>query len=369
MKMDKITSKKILNCLDFLIKQDTQNPPRNITQSDKLFIKLNEYFSSYGYLVEVTDLGNGHVIFYAKKGLPNVLFNVHLDTVPVTKTTLDQWHNNPLELTVKEAKAYGRGSCDIKGAAACLMVLAETAVDLAVVFTTDEEGANGCCVQHFIDHNDLSNFQQIIVAEPTQSKAVIAHRGYLSSQVEFKGNCGHSSLASALTSNAIHKSNSWLYQAICYANQFVNPENPAGICFNVGFIKGGEKNNMIAENLNLGFSARVPPGMSSKNIYIQLQSFDNHKDSLWNTSMIAPALPAENMNPNNVVEFCTKHSIEIANSVDFWTEAALFSQAGHDALVLGPGDIKQAHSINEWVEVSQLEQCYDIYAEVTRYEK
>jgi acetylornithine deacetylase len=369
MKMDKSVSHKILHWLDFLIRQDTQNPPRIISQSDKLFIKLNEYFSSHGFRVKVSDLGNGHVIFYAKKGLPKVLFNVHLDTVPVTKTTLDQWHSNPLKLTVKGTKAYGRGSCDIKGAAACLMVLAETAVDLAVVFTTDEEGANGCCVQHFIDHNDLSNYQQIIVAEPTLAKAVIAHRGYLSTQVEFTGNCGHSSLATALTSNAIHKSNNWLHQAIGYANQFVNPENPAGICFNVGFIKGGEKNNMIAENLNLGFSARVPSGMSSKKTYAQLQSLDSHKDSLWNASMIAPALPAENMNHIKAVEFCSKHSIEIASPVDFWTEAALFSQAGYDALVLGPGDIKQAHSINEWVEISQLEQCYQTYTEVICDEK
>jgi acetylornithine deacetylase len=52
--------------------------------------------------------------------------------------------------------------------------------------------------------------------------------------------------------------------------------------------------------------------------------------------------------------------------VDFWTEAALFSQAGYDTVVLGPGDIAQAHAADEWVELAQLERAATIYAAVMR---
>jgi acetylornithine deacetylase len=355
-------NKKIIKNLDFLIHQDTQNPPRNISKQDTLFVELQAHFQDYGFEVDVTDLGDGHVIFYAKKGKPVVLFNVHLDTVPVTKSTLSQWQHDPFQLTVVDDKAYGRGSCDIKGAAACLMVLAETAQDMAVVFTTDEEGANGCCVQSFIDNNDLTAYKQIIIAEPTNSQAVVSHRGYLSTYIEFTGSCGHSSMAIALEENAIHKANKWLTQALDYAQSFVNDDNPAGICFNVGVIKGGEKNNMIAENVNLDFSARVPAGMSSEQVYEHLKTYDNQAQ--WRAGMMAPPLPAQNQSDEKSLAFCQKHNIRVAKPVDFWTEAALFSQAGFPAIVLGPGDIKQAHTIDEWVTISQLQKTLKIYAEV-----
>ncbi len=351
--------KKILNNLDFLIQQDTQNPPRKIYQEDELYVQLGNHFKQCGFTVEITDLGDGHVIFYAKKGQPTELFNVHLDTVPVTASTIKQWNHDPFKLTIDNEKAYGRGSCDIKGAAAILMVLAESADDMAVVFTSDEEGANGCCVQSFIDNTDLSQYQQIIIAEPTNAKAVVSHRGYLSTYIEFNGVCGHSSMAIALTENAIHKANKWLFQALAYAESFVKEENPAGICFNVGVIKGGEKNNMIAEKVNLDFSARVPSGISSKEIFENMQAFD--EKAKLRAGMMAPPLPADGKNDKSSLAFCSKHVVEIANPVDFWTEAALFSQAGFPAIVLGPGDIKQAHTIDEWVEVSQLEKIYNIY--------
>ncbi|KAB2897358.1 MAG: M20/M25/M40 family metallo-hydrolase, partial [Dokdonella sp.] len=49
-------------------------------------------------------------------------------------------------------------------------------------------------------------------------------------------------------------------------------------------------------------------------------------------------------------------ALPLGAAVDFWTEAALFSQAGLTALVYGPGDIAQAHSADEWVALEQLEQ-------------
>lgn len=355
---------KILKHLDFLIQQDTQNPPRKIHQEDVLFVQLTKHFESNGFAVELTDLSDGHVIFYARKGNPDFLFNVHLDTVPVTASTIDDWQQDPFKLSIVGDKAYGRGSCDIKGAAACLMTIAEDCDDLALVFTTDEEGANGCCVQSFIDNNDLSQYKQVIIAEPTNSQAVVSHRGYLSSQVEFKGVCGHSSMAIALKENAIHKSNAWLSKALNYANKHVSQNNPAGLCFNVGVIKGGEKNNMIAETVNLNFSSRVPSGLSSKQVFEELKQLDGDTNSSWNASMMAPPLPADGQNDIKSLDFCENHAIKVAETVDFWTEAALFSQAGFPAIVLGPGDIKQAHTIDEWVTVSQLKKTYQIYVEV-----
>ena len=50
----------------------------------------------------------------------------------------------------------------------------------------------------------------------------------------------------------------------------------------------------------------------------------------------------------------------------FWTEAALLSRAGIDAVVFGPGDIAQAHAPGEWVEIEQLERAQQTFADIFR---
>jgi acetylornithine deacetylase len=84
--------------------------------------------------------------------------------------------------------------------------------------------------------------------------------------------------------------------------------------------------------------------------------------------MMAPSLPSSPENMQKSISFCKKFNIETIQSVDFWTEASLFSKASIAAIVLGPGDIQQAHTVDEWVLLSQLEQSYQIYMKVINNE-
>jgi len=344
--------------LAMLISHDTCNPPREICFTDPLFIGLERFFKAWGFKVTMADFADGRVAFYALRGQPEVLFNVHLDTVPVS----DDWRHDPFTLVKENNRYHGRGVCDIKGAAACLMALAErSSADMAVLFTTDEEGTNSCCVEQFISGHDLSVFHQVVVAEPTGCHAVLEHRGYASAHGEFSGISGHSSSLNALAGNAVHQAAQWLNQATGFAANARTKDNPAGVCFNLGYITGGEKNNMIAASCQLGFSVRVPAGQSSQGVYQQLtKGLDNHAS--WYTSMLAPALPEQAGMSVESLAFCQKHDLPVGQPVDFWTEAALFSQAGISALVLGPGDIAQAHTVDEWVAEEQLLNCYHLYA-------
>ncbi len=343
--------------LSFLIAQDTCNPPRQIKFTDPIFVGLEAFFKAQQFTVTMADFGDGHVAFYAVRGASDILFNVHLDTVPVS----EGWSSDPFQLTEAGGKVYGRGVCDIKGAAACLMALAEnTSHDMAVLFTTDEEGMNSCCIQNYIDGHDLSVYQQVVVAEPTDCQAVLEHRGYVSAHGHFHGQSGHSSSVNALTGNAVHQANCWLHHAISLAANEKTASNPPGICFNLGYIKGGEKNNMIAESCQLGFSVRVPAGTSSMGTYKALiKATDNQAE--WHWTMMAPALPEQPESKLAAAAFCQQHDLPVGAPVDFWTEAALFAAAGVPALVLGPGDIAQAHTVDEWVAIEQLTTCYQLY--------
>src|SRR5512135_1003028 len=128
-----------LEHLRALVACDTQNPPRAIS-TDGIF----EYARSQlvGFNWSVTDHGAGAVSFFAVRGAPRILFNVHLDTVPASPT----WTRDPFDLLVTDRHAIGLGACDIKGAAAALLTAAaRTQGDMALLFTSDEEGNDARC--------------------------------------------------------------------------------------------------------------------------------------------------------------------------------------------------------------------------------
>ena len=45
------------------------------------------------------------------------------------------------------------------------------------------------------------------------------------------------------------------------------------------------------------------------------------------------------------------------HAVSYATEAGLFQEAGSPAVVIGPGDIAQAHAADEFIAKDQLEKC------------
>ena len=60
----------------------------------------------------------------------------------------------------------------------------------------------------------------------------------------------------------------------------------------------------------------------------------------------------------------TNRDEPLSEPVDFWTEAALFSEAGVDAVVYGPGDIAQAHTAGEWVRTAELAEAQGAYERI-----
>lgn len=352
---------RTLEILESLVSCDTQNPPRLIDGDSEIF-QLCERITGSGFQTRIWDHGDGHVSWYAVRGAPRVLFNVHLDTVP----NGEGWHRDPLKLVVEGERAYGRGSCDIKGAAAVLLNLVEQgAENLAVLFTSDEEGAGGCCVDKFIATGEAQRYGQVIVAEPTSCKAVLGHRGFLSVKTRFHGVPGHSSEARALQESATHRMARWAAAALQLAEQKKRSETDPGSCINMGIVDGGSKSNVIAASAFVHWSARLRPGESNDDFLRQIQACDEYaSETDWDVPFSGDPLPAGGQTEDQARNFCADLSLETGPSVDFWTEASLFSQAGLPALVLGPGHISQAHVADEWVELGQLSKAHELYGKV-----
>jgi len=353
-----VTKESILRHLDKLVGFDTQNPPRQFDTGHAIFGYINSVLESAGgFSVEMADHGDGRISYLATRGRPQLLFNVHLDTVQIGTG----WTRPPLELTIDDNRAFGRGTCDIKGAAAILLAIAEQSeVPMAMLFSTDEEGANGCCIRKFADSLKTNAYRMIVVAEPTQCEAVLGHRGYLSVLGEFTGEPGHSSEPRALTDSAIHKACRWANAALGYAS--AEAERGDDLCFNIGTISGGSGSNVISAQARVHWSARMPPGSDTNNALESICNLTKAASEVdWNARFNGPALPGFGSNDHAAREFCVQHDLPIGPAVDFWTEASLFSAAGQPVMVLGPGNVEQAHTADEWVDLDQLIRAAGIY--------
>lgn len=347
---------KTLQHLKTLVGFDTTNPPRKIADSGIVEYLCQQLKDAN---VEVMNYGEGSINVYAVKGKPIYLFNFHIDTVPVAQG----WDSDPFTLIVKEGKAYGLGCCDIKGAAACFLACVEQGLDdYAVLFSSDEEYGNSLCVKSFLQQTH--DYDGVIVAEPTQCKAVLAHRGVATAEITFKATSGHSSEARALKDNAIHQAVSWMTQALEWATVELQCsfENLQGVCLNLGKIEGEIKPNIIASDVTLQMGIRPLPGdVPEQKLQEMVSSIEISQPVTLTPKFIAPSFPCSKIKEHSKhlqtdnEELAKALALEISDAVNFWTEAALFSEAGYQAIVYGPGNIDKAHTANEWVAINDLE--------------
>ncbi len=352
----------ILAPLKDLVAFDTQNPPRNLSKESEIFSYLCDTFSDFD--IKLYDHSDGRVSFYAKRGTPSILFNVHIDTVPAGN--LSDWDHPPHELQIHTDTVSGLGSCDIKGAAACLIALSKVDTrDLALLFTTDEEGASGLCIKEFTNAGLASEYTQVIVAEPTNCEAVIEHSGFVSVHMDFKGLAGHSSNTEALKLSATHHLVQWANSTLEYVNKEYADNTKAR--FNLGKITGGVKSNISAAEAFANWSARLDPGSDTENFLENVKGLiPESADVSWRASFYGPPLPTKEFDNSSAQKYIDTHGLTKGAAVGFWTEASLFNASGTPALVLGPGDIKQAHTANEWVRKDQLVKAYEIYELLSR---
>ena len=358
---------EVLEHLAALVGFDTQNPPRDIQAEGGIIDYLKTNLPGFDY--RLYDAGDGCMGLLATRGVTNRLYNFHIDTVPIAPN----WQREPLQLTIENAKAYGLGSCDIKGASACMLVAAKyTSEPLALLFSTDEEAGSSAAVKTFLEQNQ--DYSEVIVSEPTLAKATLAHRGIQSGKVSFYGESGHGSLSRAVTDNAIHKNARWLNAVVDWVeNTEASFQNLTGFPFNSGKIEGGIKANMIAADSEMTFGFRPPPGMDSAKMLGEMRDLAaglgyDASDFDLTAAFFGPTLPAANQDFESSYQAAEQLSadcgLSIGPAVDFWTEASLFSQAGMTALVYGPGDIMQAHTADEWVALEQLDTVVNQYIQM-----
>jgi acetylornithine deacetylase len=244
---------------------------------------------------------------------------------------------------------------------------------VAFLFTTDEEANDARCIAAFLSNlsspvSRLPSFDGVIVAEPTRCEAVLAHRGISSVLMRFTGHAGHASAAGA--NSAVHQAIRWGAQAMDYVDSQAHQRfgGLTGLRFNIGRVEGGIKANVIAPSAELRFGFRPLPSMDTDALLATFRDCAGSVAEFTETFRGVP-LPTGNIAQAEARRIAARDladelGVPIGNAVDFWTEAALFSAADYTTFVCGPGDIAQAHSADEFVELSQLQQITETYARI-----
>ena len=298
---------------------------------------------------------------YARFGTPKLLVNAHLDTVPPNA----DWSSDPFVPRIEGDRLYALGAADTKGAAAAILAALDEATprDTGILFSGDEEFSS-VAMRAFVASPHRAVLERAIVCEPTNLKVGVRHRGFVAFEVTVAGPGGHSSRADSLPSPIAMLSRLGVALDDWSRRHYgLGPPGFPGMCLNLAKLDGGVAFNVIPANGRLLVSIRPPPGADTAAIRKELEAIAREVVPGSTFSMLRDNQPFATTDVASFVPLLGG-SAHAPIDLGFWTEAAILTSSGIDAVVLGPGDIAQAHGPDEWVTLDELHLARDLFRSV-----
>jgi len=302
-----------------------------------------------------------------------LLFESHLDTVGVAGMTVP-----PFRLTAEADRLYGRGACDTKGSgAAMLWALKDYAGNphrprhAGVLFTIDEE-ARMSGAQAFAAGalQEFPRLRGVIVGEPTGLRPVVAHNGALRWRTVTRGVAAHSSdpsrgrsaIAAMLPVIAALET-----KFIPLAQREFPLTGRAAASINV--IRGGSAVNIIPDTCEIHCDRRLVPGETAEQVRAERDAALAGLAVEHDSEYLAPPLPPGNSSALHAwmrPAFAATGIEASPVGALYATNASHYAAAGAPVLVLGPGDIAQAHTKDEWLHRAELARAVALYGACLR---
>jgi acetylornithine deacetylase len=299
-----------------------------------------------------------------------IVFEAHEDTVPTDGMTID-----PFGGEIRGGRLYGRGACDVKGGMAAMLAAfgrlvrerPRGAPNVVLACTIDEEHT-------FLGVQRLVNGLKAdgaVVAEPTMLKIVHAHKGVVRWHATTPGRSCHSSRPEQGI-NAIYRMAVLLRATERYATHLrhsVSDPMLGAPSLSVGRIEGGLSVNTVPDFCRIEIDRRLIPGEDPLRAVADCESFLRRQTDVdvpftfsepW---LHCPALPSQqNSDVARRLGVAAKSVIGGSDfeAVPYGTDASSLAEAGIPSVVFGPGDISQAHTADEWIELDQVNQAAEI---------
>jgi acetylornithine deacetylase len=335
---------------------------------------LAEWAEEAGFAVERLPVegepGKSNLIATFGRGAGGLVLAGHTDTVPYD---LSRWTSDPFVLREAEGKLFGLGTSDMKGFLA-LALEAVAGLDpdtlsspVVLLATADEESSMAGA--RALVRAQRPRGRHAVIGEPTDMRPVRAHKGVMLERLRVIGRSGHAS-DPRLGNSALDGMAKVLDAVIAFrtelAQRFANPifELPSPT-MNLGRIHGGDSGNRICGECELDVDVRVLPGMDVDALRVELRQRAEH--ALSGTGLVLEhrplflGSPPHELSPEAPILKATEELTgEGAVSVAFGTEAPFLAELGADTIVMGPGDIAQAHKPDEYLRVDRLAPTVDV---------
>jgi acetylornithine deacetylase len=286
----------------------------------------------------------------------SLLLNGHLDTVGVSGMEA------PFNPRVEDGRLYGRGAYDMKGALAAMLLAATEATalrgDVIVTLVADEELASigtEAVVQQV--HADAA-----IVAEPTDLRVAIAHRGFVGFELETAGVAAHGSRPD-LGVDAIAKMGPILVALAELDEQLQAGSRhplvgPASL--HASLIVGGQELSSFPASCVLTGERRTIPGETVAQVEQELRAIAG--DAALRIIASRDPLTPEPDHPFVELVGRIAEAGEYVGAL-FWTDAALIADTGIPTVLFGPAG-EGAHARVEWVDLASLDRVREVVGRV-----
>lgn len=367
-----------MDCLDILkqlVSFDTVNPPG---REEAAVIYLKSLLEPYGFecRVQTVDKNRANLIaVIGDRSGPELMLNGHLDVVPAA----GNWKHPPFSVTEEGGRLYGRGVADMKGGIAAMC---EAAIRVAVTGGPK----NGCVKLLFVADEECSNLgihryfeeyqagEWAVIGEPTGLAVSVAHRGVSRDFIDVHGVSRHAALpasggdavnAAAKVILAIEDLNRELQTV---RHEVLPPPSVA-----VTMVQGYEKDNVVPGFVRLLLDFRILPGMGRERVR-QILEEGLKKRGISNFQirshfyMPGGALSAD----DDFAAACAEESNRIQKrrvvpcAFDASCEQCFLVERGVKTVICGPGDLAQAHTVDEYTEKKQVRMAADLYEAIIR---
>lgn len=307
---------------------------------------------------------------------PSLLLNGHLDTVGVEGMTVD-----PFGADVVGDRMVGRGSCDMKAGLAVILATMRRLRDeripgrLELLFSADEEHAS-LGMQAAVADGVRADFG--IVTEPTSLAVMPAHKGFAWVRARVRGRAAHGSRPE-VGIDAI-RSAARLLSGLDGLEERLRaaPAHPllGHGSLHAGTIAGGQAPSVYPEVCDIRLERRTLPDEDPRAFEQELTEVlsavrRDHPEVVvdFETELVREGsdVPTDHPGVGALLNALEAEGLpKRIEGMTAWVDAALLNAAGIPSICFGPGSIEQAHSMDEWVSLREIERGAEVLARFAR---